>query len=170
MGRSPRFVRRAQRCRMSPAYKTWRPPLPPHGSPATDPPCLSSTACRGKISAKRDNSRYQPLTSLAAEVPGQHHQKHRKSKPSHPNHYHPAISLAVRAHNSSCQRHPACPRLSHCTSEQARTRPAIRWPRGRAQKGCTATESTTTASQQPSSYWLSAPAASRLLGEPCTFD
>ena len=59
-------------------------PPTPHGSPATDPPRLSSTACRGKISAKRDNSRYQPLTSLAAEVPGQHHQKHRKSKPNHP--------------------------------------------------------------------------------------
>jgi hypothetical protein len=29
--------------------------LPPHGSHATDPPCLSSTAYRGKISAKRDN-------------------------------------------------------------------------------------------------------------------
>ena len=111
---------RSPRTEMSPAYKTWRPPLPPHGSPATDPRRLSSTACRGKISAKRDNSRYQPLTSLAAEVPGQHHQKLRKSKPSHPNHYHPAISLAVRAHNSSCQRHPACPRLSNCTGEQAR--------------------------------------------------
>ena len=48
------------------------------------------------------------------------------------------------------------------------TRPAIRWPRGRAQKGCTATESTTTASQQPSSYWLSAPGASRLLREAWT--
>ena len=59
-------------------------PPTPHGSPATDPPRVSSTACRGKISAKRDNSRYQPLTSLAAEVPGQHHQKHRKSKPNHP--------------------------------------------------------------------------------------
>ena len=46
------------------------------------------------------------------------------------------------------------------------TMPAIRRPRDRAQKGCAATESTTTASQQPSSYWLSAPGASRLLGEP----
>ena len=72
------------RTEMPPAYKTRRPPPTPHGSPATDPPRLSSTACRGKISAKRDNSRYQPLTSLAAEVPGQHHQKHRKSKPNHP--------------------------------------------------------------------------------------
>ena len=40
--------------------------------------------------------------------------------PTTPAHNHSAISLAVRAHNSSCQRHPACPRLSNCTGEQAR--------------------------------------------------
>ena len=108
------------RTEMPPAYKTRRPPPPPT---AVQPQTLRASA------AQPAEERYQPNVTIQdtnhsphwlLKFPANIIRNTANQSPTTPAHNHPATSLAVRAHNSSCQRHPACPRLSNCTSEQAR--------------------------------------------------
>ena len=158
------------RTEMPPAYKTRRPPPPPT---AVQPQTLRASA------AQPAEERYQPNVTIQDT----NHSPHwllnfqaniiRNTANQSPTTANPTIrpsawplELTTALANDILH----APGSPIAPASKRATRPAIRWPRGRAQKGCTATESTTTASQQPSSYWLSAPAASRLLGEPYYYD
>ena len=155
------------RTEMPPAYKTRRPPPPPT---AVQPQTLRASA------AQPAEERYQPNVTIQdtnhsphwlLKSPANIIRNTANQSPAtptttiRPSAWPLELTAALANDILHAPGSPIAP-----ASKRA-TRPAIRWPRGRAQKGCTATESTTTASQQPSSYWLSAPAASRLLGEAC---
>ena len=93
------------------------------------PPTAVPPQTLGASAAQPAEERYQPNVTIQdtnhsphwlLKSPANIIRNTANQSPTTPAHNHPAISLAVRAHNSSCQRHPACARLSNRTSEQAR--------------------------------------------------
>ena len=93
------------------------------------PPTAVPPQTLGASAAQPAEERYQPNVTIQdtnhsphwlLKYPANIIRNTANQSPTTQAHNHPAISLAVRAHNSSCQRHPACPRLSNCTGEQAR--------------------------------------------------
>ena len=93
------------------------------------PPTAVPPQTLGASAAQPAEERYQPNVTIQdtnhsphwlLKFPANIIRNTANQSPTTQAHNHPAISLAVRAHNSSCQRHPACARLSNRTSEQAR--------------------------------------------------